>query len=342
MLTDHYYGTLPPQEQYAYQTVKNALLRGDASCTLTDLNDRNAPKRIIEAVTMDHPEIVQYPGLFVAGTLEGRNANIPLQYCEVDWGAYDRRLNKLIETIDKSLSPTATEYAKCKAIYDALANRIKYDEAAFREYVQLQNNNASSNAITRFIAEKSSVFTPYGALMTHKGVCQGIAKLFKILCDRFGIQCACAGAVSNDSYQTAHLLNVVEIDGKRAFVDVTNGLKRDDLPIIMYDCFLVSNRLYSPFFIVSEDFNCVAEDINYFVKNKVWFTLRSELRNYLCAYTTASTGGVVRCRYDGKQMNQDELKEFFEDTLNRHCRRGYQLSSLVQHGFCTALINTPK
>lgn len=338
MLINYYYEKLSPQEQYVYRAVKNALLRGEANCPITDLNKTEAEK-VVKAVTMDCPEIIHYPGLFITPQGSGRNMSVSFQCFQVDRETYDRRLNQLVEAIEKTLPSAASDYVKCKAIFDALATRVRNNPSVASEYIRLQNTNPSSQVLSEFIAQRSNNFSPYGVLMNYKGVHQGIAKLFKILCDRFALPCACVEAVSNNADRVPHMLNVVEIDGKRAFVDVTNGLKLKDMPVILYDYFLVSGRLYATAYIVSEEFNCVAEDVNYFVKNKVWFTSVQEMRKYLCAYTAPSRDGVVRCRYDGNRLDHEELKKLFDEILSMHCKSGCRVTSIVRHGFCTGLTN---
>ena len=252
----------------------------------------------------------------------------------------------MIDEIERKLPWNASDYLVCKTIFDVLATKIEYRDDVMPEYEKiekLKQENSKDYDAERlaFILKYTEAFTPYGILLNSKGVCQGIAKLYKILCDKFGVQCACVEAKTNDSNEYPHMLNVVEISGKRAFVDVTNGLKTGvkGLPLVRYDCFLASTRVYLKSYRANIDFECNDETINYYSKNKVWFNSFDEMRRYLCSYTMSSTSGEVRCYYDGNALNDKQLGEHFSEILASHCQEGFRLKGYyVKNGFCIGLI----
>ena len=104
--------------------------------------------------------------------------------------------------IDNQLSTLAlskaTDYDTVVAINDYLCSLITYDlDAPNRQNV-------------------------YGALREKKCVCEGYAHAFKLLCDKFGIDCvSIVGTGYSDGESEAHMWNAVRLDGMWYAVDVT-------------------------------------------------------------------------------------------------------------------------
>ena len=342
MLANYYYDNLEATERDSYDIIKNALFNNEEECTITSSAfDRDGVTRVWSAVVLDHPEIIHYPGLFCIPSITNKNITIRLEYSNVDYTLFQTRLARMIDEIEHQLPSNASDYLVCKKIYDKLASIINYDSQVLDDYLRMESSNPSRNDLVAFMTERSAAFTPYGILANSRGVCQGIAKLYKILCDKFGVQCACVEAKTNDSNEYPHMLNVVEISGKRAFVDVTNGLKAGvkGLPLIRYDYFLVSTRMYLKSYRVNRDFGCNDETLNYYSKNRVWFNSFDDMRRYLCAYTTASTKSEIRCYYDGNVLNDEQLGEAFSEIITSHCQDGFRLKGYyVKNGFCIGLI----
>lgn len=342
MLIDHYFNNLSASEQGAYNSIRFALNSSDAECTVSGISSGESATRVWKAVVFDHPEIINYPGLFCQPVGSGEQFRFRFQYSQIDRYAYEEKLNRLINKINNKMSANASDYVACKTIFDELASFIKYEENVLEEYLKLEQENSSETI--NFMREHSTSFSPYGILMNSKGVCQGIAKLFKIICDRFGVQCACVEAKTlNCGANSAsnHMLNVVEIDGERAFVDITNSLKIENLPVIKYDFFLMSQRIINKTFTIVGEFGCSNESLNYFVKNNLRFTSINDLRRYLSSYTYRSTNGEVRCHYDGNKFGDKELEDLFFYIINYHCQNGYYMQyASVKNGFCTGLIKS--
>ena len=106
------------------------------------------------------------------------------------------------ENIDNQLQTLAlkkaTDYDTVVAINDYLCSLITYDlDAPNRQNV-------------------------YGALREKRCVCEGYAHSFKLLCDKFGIDCvSIIGTGYSDGESEAHMWNAVRLNGKWYAVDVT-------------------------------------------------------------------------------------------------------------------------
>ncbi len=78
-------------------------------------------------------------------------------------------------------------------------------------------------------------YSPFGALVDGRAVCEGYAEAFKLLCDYNGIPCVCVSGTGNSEN---HMWNCVRMDdGKWYAVDVT----WDDQTKISYSYFLVGS-----------------------------------------------------------------------------------------------------
>lgn len=112
-----------------------------------------------------------------------------------------------IDTVEKRirdyLGSETGRYQKVAAIHDYLAGNITYWGI----------NDSRSHTITGALLER------YG----YRGVCESYAKLFKIICDDFGIPCVLIAGRSTENVSVAdHMWNCVKMeDGQWYMVDVT-------------------------------------------------------------------------------------------------------------------------
>ena len=157
----------------------------------------------------------------------------------------------------------------------------------------------------------------------------GVAAAYKLLLDTYRIECNC---VPGKYKGYPHMINVVEIDSKRAYVDVSRGLKEKAMPMIRYDYFLVSDSRIRDYFTPDEDFGCVDDDMSYFVKNKLVFKDSISLRKYLSSFNYQRTSGKIRVLYTGKAMDDDDLKKFMDEIILPRCGSEYKMYPTVTNG----------
>lgn len=338
MLTNYYYQKLNNDCRNAYELILSALLNRDRECVL--MVQPEAALEAWKAVVFDNPQIIYYPGLFSNPIQINGKVKFIFQYSQVDEQAFNIRLEEALHTIDSKLPWNATTYFKLKTIFDYIASVVKYEQKVLNEYLQME---APSDAtILNFMERNSVSFSPYGVLMNHRGVCQGISKLFKIFCDRFGLECAVLEAKTKDlsgNTECNHMMNVVEVDGIRAFVDVTNCLVMPEVPFVRYDSFLMSERVMNKSFFIPEDFQCVDENVNYYTRNGLRFTALSGFRQFLASYTLRKNEGKIQCHYDGENLTDEQLEDIFFELNNSHAEEGKQMQyASIKNGFCSGLL----
>lgn len=134
------------------------------------------------------------------------------------------------------------DWEKVLAIHDILCRNIKYHENSFEQH------------------------SIVGALIHKKAVCDGIAKSFKYLCNRAGIECfVCTGSALSttnnfkDKNFVSHAWNKVLIDGIWFPIDVTYDLTISSNDYIRHDYFLVTDKELSK---SHKEINTVIEKCN--------------------------------------------------------------------------------
>lgn len=338
MLVNYYYQKLNIDDRSVYDAILSALLNKERECVLT-----TEPRKAMEcwkAVVFDNPQIVYYPGLFAHPIQTGDTVKFKFTYFQADEYLFNSLLEASLNEIDAKLPWNSTTYFKIKTIFEYVASLVKYEQKVLSEYLRM--NAPSDDVMLNFIEKNSASFSPYGVLTNRRGVCQGISKLFKIFCDRFGIECAVAEARSNqlsESAQCDHMINVVEADGIRSFIDVSDCLPTTEVPFVRYDSFLMPERIINKTFTIPEDFGCTDENINYYARNGLRFSSLSDFRRFLTSYTLRNNDGKIRCYYDGDGLSDAQLEEIFFELNNSHAEERLQMRyAIVKNGFCSGLL----
>lgn len=111
--------------------------------------------------------------------------------------------NKAVQVIDGEISDEMTDYEKELAIHDYLIKNCEYDEGL----------------LTVLGGHGKNAENPYGALIDGKAICSGYTTSFQMFMDMLEIPCKSIKA--GDSNNEEHAWNMVEINGKWYYVDVT-------------------------------------------------------------------------------------------------------------------------
>ena len=166
------------------------------------------------AFLYDHPEAywVDFPQYTLTASSSGGSYGIDsveIEKVAFFDGAFEQR-ETIATGIDAAVSRIAageTRYDTVKNIHDYICNHSTYD---FDE-LEHQNKPQSHTAAPLFDGTDATY------------VCEGYAKAFKVLCDRFGIPCALvSGTGVTSSGEESHMWNHVQMDdGLWYGVDVT-------------------------------------------------------------------------------------------------------------------------
>lgn len=123
-----------------------------------------------------------------------------------------------------------------------------------------------------------------GSLFNGKAVCDGIAKLFKLVCDLNNIKCIVVAGKSNRSYDRAsfynHAWNKVYVLGAWVNVDLTANMTVSDY--LRHDyLFLSDNAIKKSHIEFNKTPICNTDNIDYYTKNNLVFKNKPLLFDYL-------------------------------------------------------------
>lgn len=252
-MESYYYQHMTKPQQAAYHTMKTGFTALSPSFSVPKLDNRELSE-IFFKLRLDHPEIFYvtsfsyrfYPGadhvelvpeyLFEKSKIKDHQK------------ALSSRIAKLVRPA-QSLSPLEKE----QYIHDFICRNVRYDKL-----------------------KKPYSHEIIGPLGQGVGVCEGIAKTVKVLCDALGIWCVIAISEANPELgiKYRHAWNIIKLDGTPFHLDATfdNSLGHDGM--IRYDYFnLDDSRLFrdhQP--VVYPVPHCTCGDRFYYRENKLSFT----------------------------------------------------------------------
>ena len=158
------------------------------------------------------------------GSFDAETQRFPVEFtyrfsCE-EMSNMNRAAEAAANEIMKSISPDMSTYDKLKYFHDYLITHCESDP------------------------EDIYANTIYGALVKGKALCEGYAKSFSYLCNKAGIE----NMIVTGLTDTAHMWNMVKIDGNWYHVDVTwdkpDGMIAEMYPeMVMYQYFLVTDSV---------------------------------------------------------------------------------------------------
>lgn len=203
--TTYYRSLLSPAEQAVYRDIVAGLLANRRAIYIRQAQARtDTVRRIVNAVNLDHPE------LFYVDFWRFQLTSSPLP------------LGGLLEfqrTLDRESSTAVMHTLDARAT--ALQSAVREKRSREACYFLIAREIAST---TKYADGDSSFWshTVAGPAMRHRGVCEGIAKLFLLLCQRLELPCAVVVGTANG---VPHAWNMVELRGRRRFIDVTAELQ---------------------------------------------------------------------------------------------------------------------
>lgn len=208
-------------EQAAYHAMKAGLTALAPSFAVPRLENRELAD-IFFKLRLDCPEIFYGTGFhYRFYPNSGRVEMIPEYLFEK--GKIKEHQKALKARVAKLIRPAAglSEWEKERYVHDFICENVRYDKL-----------------------KKPYSHEIIGPLGQGVGVCEGIAKTVKILCDELGIWCMIAVSDSNPEkgIKYRHAWNIVKIGGKAFHLDATfdNSLGCDGL--IRYDYFNLGDR----------------------------------------------------------------------------------------------------
>mgnify|MGYP001756247954 FL=1 len=217
----YYYSQMNKTEQSAYHAMKTGLTALAPSFAVPRLENRELAD-IFFKLRLDCPELFYGTGFHYRFYQNSGSVEMIPEYL-FDKGkvkehqkAMSARTAKLVR-----LAESMTEWEKERYIHDFICTSVRYDKL-----------------------KKPYSHEIIGPLGQGVGVCEGIAKTVKILCDALGIWCMIAISEANPEkgIKYRHAWNIVKIGGRYYHLDATfdNSLGRGET--IRYDYFNLGDK----------------------------------------------------------------------------------------------------
>ena len=249
----YYYQHLPKPQQAAYHAMKTGFAALSPGFSVPRLENRELSD-IFFRLRLDCPEIFYVTGFTYRFTPGAENVELLPEYL-FDKAKIRDHQKALASRVDERARPamnmTASE--KERYIHDFICQNVRYDKL-----------------------KKPYSHEIIGPLGQGVGVCEGIAKSVKILCDALGLWCIIAVSEANpdQGVKYRHAWNILKLDGQYVHLDATfdNSLGHDG--VIRYDYFnLDDKRLFrdhQP--VIYPVPACAASDRFYYREAKLSFT----------------------------------------------------------------------
>lgn len=287
----YYYNQLNKQQQKVYHGMKTGLLSLASSFTVPRLEGRELSD-IYFMLRLDCPEIFYSVKFTYRYYRDSDNVEIIPEYIfeknkiRDHQQAMTARVKKLARAAEQM-----NEKEKELYVHDFICQNVRYDKL----------KKAYSHEII-------------GPLGQGVGVCEGIAKTVKILCDALGIWCIIAISDNNPEKKIRyrHAWNVIRIGGTYYHLDATfdNSLGRED--VIRYDYLNLSDsqifRDHEP--VIYKIPTCPDHDSFYYREKKLSFTKMEDVRKR--AAQAVKKGKTLTFHWRGGYLTKDVLNEMLE------------------------------
>lgn len=219
----YYYNQMNKIEKSIYQAMKAGITAISASFYVPLLEIREMTDIFIK-LRLDHPEIF-YAVSFQCRYYPNSTSMEVLPEYLFDQGKIKEHQKALKSRIEKLIRPAQemTELQKEQFIHDFICTNIRYDKL-----------------------KKQYSHEIIGPLGHGVGVCEGIAKTVKILCDYLDIWCIIAFSEANPEKKIKyrHAWNVIRIGGKYYHLDVTFDNTLSHEGVIRYDYFNLEDKQF--------------------------------------------------------------------------------------------------
>lgn len=211
---------LSPAEQDSYRKIVAGLLR-NKMCIRIDQTQREVVRRIVNAVSLDHPELYFADfwayHMTLSPLIKGATLHFQMMEADVEPEEVMHALNAMAASLQRSVKRETSQEGIYLKIAKEIGSTTKYMDTGvpWRDH------------------------TVVGPAVFHTGVCEAVAKIYLFLCQRVNVPCAIKTGTLNG---TPHAWNMVEVNGSVKYVDVTAVLQTIPLYTLLPAVFFRSEQ----------------------------------------------------------------------------------------------------
>lgn len=211
--TTYYRSLLSPSEQGVYKDIVAGLLSRKESIYIKQAHAQiESIRKIVNAVHLDRPDLFFVDFWHYQLTQSLLPCGVFLHFRMM---------------IDKEPLKAVMNSLNAKAVLLQRSARKKSSREEI--YFMIAKEIATT---TKYVDSNDAFWehTVAGPALSHRAVCEGIAKMFLFLCQRINVPCAIITGTSNG---VPHAWNMVELNGNRRYVDVTAALQTISLYMLV-------------------------------------------------------------------------------------------------------------
>lgn len=284
----YYYSKMNKQHKSAYHAMKMGLCSLEASFLVPRLENRELGD-IFFKLRLDCPEIFYAVGFRYRQYPDSCNMEMIPEYL-FDKGKIKEHQKAMKARVERLIRPalSLTEWERERYIHDFICLNVRYDKL-----------------------KKPYSHEIIGPLGQGVGVCEGIAKTVKLLCDALGIWCVIAVSEANPDKKIKyrHAWNVIRRKGQYYQLDATFDNSLSAQGVIRYDYFNLEDKQlfqdHEP--VIYEIPKCNDGDHFYYREKKQSFTKAEEVRNR--AMQAAKKGKILVFHWRGGHLTKAVLSE---------------------------------
>jgi len=320
MNTGYYFTQMNKQKQAAYHALLAGLNSLAPSFTVPRLEGSELFD-VLFLLRLDHPEVFWCEGMKYKYYDNSSSVEVIPEYL-FDRKKIQEHQKAMASRVEKLARPAAglKEEEKLKYIHDFICENVYYDKLK-KQY-------------------SHEIIGPLGQGI---GVCEGIAKSVKILCDALNIWCTIAISGNNPEkgIKYRHAWNVLKVNGKYYHLDATFdnslGKGRDKVAAeeLRYDYFMLSDRQvfrdHEP--VIWRVPECSDGDSFYYRTKKVSFTKLEDIRKR--SAQAVKKGRTLTFHWRGDYLTRERLQEILQiieeeaSAKNKHARASVNLRQAV-------------
>ena len=219
-------------------------------------------------------------------------------------------LNAVLNTVEKFVSPLVNkcEFQKEMAIHDFICDNDTYD-----------------------LSLADSSFECVGPLLFNKGVCEGISKAVKLLCDFSGMQCIVLRGTTirtditdiNHNSSSQHVWNKIKIDNAYYNLDVTFDLSLSSQNTLRYDYYnLCDYDVLKDHHFNENNYPGCSKNNCYYLTNHQCFDSLDSIKNYFRSLIASNKRCIVLKVTDDslRYIDEADIIYCFNDVLKESFR----------------------
>ena len=287
----YYYNHMNKQQQAVYHVMKTGIQSLAPSFPCPRMEGKELTDVFLK-LRLDCPEIFFVSGFHFRYYPDSANVELSPEYL-FDKNKIKDHQKAMKARVEKLVRPavTMTELEKEQYVHDFICQNVRYDKL-----------------------KKSYSHEILGPLGQGVGVCEGIAKTVKILCDQLGIWCIVVISEANPekNIKYRHAWNIVKIGGAYYHLDATFDNTLSHMGPVRYDYFNLDDgkvfRDHEP--VIWKVPACTVSDGFYYRVKKLSFTKMEEVEKR--ALQAAKKGKELIFHWRGGALNRETAAQMLK------------------------------